>query len=85
MNHPRSAALVEYGVLFLAKCDVWVGRLANAVGVHRETEQVSSMRPSWIIFAVFLGSRIEMWPSAYKSRTFTFTDVVNVNAVPAGL
>src|SRR5580700_1663519 len=86
VNHQRSAAFVENGVWPVAKCSVWVQkeRLADPVCVHFEHEQVSSVRPFWIIFSVFLGSRIEMRTGTCESWTFTFADVVDVHAVQAG-
>jgi len=85
VNHQRSAAVVEEGIWPVAKCSVWVqkGRLAGPVCVHFEHQQVSAVRPRWIIFPVFLGSRIEMRTGTCERRTFTFADVVDVDAVHA--
>jgi hypothetical protein len=42
------------------------------------------VRPFWIVRSVLLGTRVEMRTGASELRTFTFADVVNVNAVHTG-
>src|SRR5271168_812628 len=81
-----AGSVVKNGVWTVCKCGVWVQqrRLAGPVCAHCEHEQVSSVRPFWIIFSMMLGSRIEMRTRAGESRTFTFADVVDVDAVHAG-
>src|SRR5271163_133369 len=86
VNHQRSAAFVEDGIWPVAKCGVWVQQrcLTGPVCVHFEHQQVSGVRPFRIIFSVMFGRRIEMRTGTCERRTFTFADVVDVDAVHAG-